>query len=699
MTARERLASTRRALVAAVLARALLWGAAVALLLTLAATAADAVAPLPLALRPAIVPAALVAALVVAIAVAARSGVAPSLESVALWVEQRVPALQYALVTAAAVPGAQTLERAVAAHRWGGVVRGAALRSLAAPVALALAAAAALAFLPAGARARVTRPTPGDALARVPLGSARASRLSPLVAAVAEPAYAGGARRTVDEPSSVAALVGSAVVLRGRGSATGLGARFADGAPLEVRGEGGGRWAVALAMPARPAAVRLTDGPRERVVILEPRPDSAPTVSLTAPARDTVFRTSPATLALRAELADDIGLASAAFEYIVSSGEGESFTFRSGTVAAGALGGVRQRRLEGALRLDSLRLKPGDLVHLRVVARDANTVSGPGVGVSETRTLRVARTGEGDSVAVDGAPPPEADKSLVSQRMLIMLTEALERRRPRIQRAEVVSESRRISADQKRLRKAVGEIVFSRIGEGSIEESEGEDDDRPGTAADSSARRPRTPDEVLRAAEAAAEQAAASAGAVLDFEEAETPILSVNRPLLEAYNAMWDASRELDVGEPGRALPPMRAALAALQRARAAERIYLRGRPPAVVVDIARVRLQGKPPESATGERAPRPALDDPAARRAARLAAALRLLPERSDAAVDSLLLLRVDALGGAGTSALAAALGDAIERLRSGRDATDALVRARRLVGGEPRSSSALPRWSGAW
>ena len=37
--------------------------------------------------------------------------------------------------------------------------------------------------------------------------------------------------------------------------------------------------------------------------------------------------------------------------------------------------------------------------------------------------------------------------------------------------------------------------------------------------------------------------------------------------------------------------------------------------------------------------------------------------------------------------------------ERLRAGRDATEALVRARRLAAGAPRSTDSLPRWSGAW
>jgi len=185
-----------------------------------------------------------------------------------------------------------------------------------------------------------------------------------------------------------------------------------------------------------------------------------------------------------------------------------------------------------------------------------------------------------------------------------------------------------------------------------------------------------------------------------DFEGDETPVVAVNRPLLEAYNAMWDASRALEVGEPGTALPPMRAALAAIQRARNAERIYLRGKSPLVIVDVGKVRLAGKRDDAATSSRVPRVALDSSSERRAQRFDAAVSELASNSAAAIDSLLALRVDALERA--PALAAALAPAIDALRSGHDATDALVRARRIVAGASAARIESPRgaqWSEAW
>ncbi|MGH7620945.1 MAG: hypothetical protein ACREMU_01265, partial [Gemmatimonadaceae bacterium] len=347
-----------------------------------------------------------------------------------------------------------------------------------------------------------------------------------------------------------------------------------------------------------PAALELRDRTYSRTVILVPHTDSLPVVTLIAPARDSVMRTPTGAFALTAQATDDYGLGAGWFEYIISSGEGENFTFRSGVVHRVAIDNDRGAHLTGALDLDALGLHPGDLVHVRAVARDRNNVTGPGVGVSETRTIRVPRKSEYDSVAVEAAPPPDADKAQLSERMLIMLTEKLQQRRPSMQRSDVVKESQSIGTDQARLRQHVGEIIFARLGGAPETEDAGAANAEPAHM---------TPDQLLAAAEAATQSAGAGA---TDFEGDETPVVAINRPLLEAYNAMWDASRSLEVGEPGTALPFMRAALAAIQRARDAERLYLRGKAPVVILDIAKVRLAGKRDEATSSTLQPRAPLD-----------------------------------------------------------------------------------------
>jgi hypothetical protein len=418
--------------------------------------------------------------------------------------------------------------------------------------------------------------------------------------------------------------------------------------------------------------------------VLEPSPDSAPVVTHTAQARDTVLRAPQGRLTLTADVRDDLGLGASWFELIVSSGERETFTFRTATLARQEHDGRRAAERRLVLPLDSLRLVAGDVLSLRVVARDRNPAEGRGVGVSETRTVRIARPGEYDSLALEGLPPIMGDTAALSQRMLIMLTEALERRRPGLARDTVVAESRRIARDQAQLRRRVADIIFMRVGgEPSGEEVEGlEEEERD------------TPEAVMAAAEAAANRDASEA---LDFSESESPVVAVNRPLLEAYNAMWDATRELEIGEPDDALPHMRAALAAIQRARQAERLYLRGRPPVVVVDLARVRLAGDRAGAAGSERAPGAALTGERAALARRFAAALARLQDGSAAAVDSFLLLRLDALRA--EPRFAAALARVASDLRAGRDATAALLAARAALGGHEAPPAGLPAWSGAW
>jgi hypothetical protein len=685
VTAHDRVAATRRTLGAAVIARAVLWAAALALAILAIIGVADWLIGAPRTLRELALPAAIALALFAAAYALWHGRRVRSLPAVALWLEERVPELRYALVTALDAPLASpALERDIAKMQWPPVVRRALGTALLPPLLVLLAAAALLFALPAGVRARISEPRPGDALLRAPIAAAPLrNRLSPLTGEIQPPPYTGEKHVMVEEPSSIEALTGGHIIVRGQGSSSGITASLANTAiaATSLR-DSADQWRLDIVVPAKPAALELHDRSYARTIIIAPHPDSLPVVSLTAPTRDTVVRAPKGSLTLGASATDDYGLDAGWFEYIVSSGEGENFTFKSGVIHRTSVAGARSTTLAGSLNLDSLNLKPGDLVHVRAVARDRNNVTGPGVGVSETRTLRIPRASEYDSIAIEGAPPPDVDSSQLSQRVLIMLTEKLEARRSKLPRAQVIKESQAIGSDEARLRQHVGEIVFARLGKD------------PGTedAGSNNAPAQMTPEQLLAAANAATQ---ASAGAT-DFEGDETPVVAVNRPLLEAYNAMWDASRALEVGEPGTALPPMRLALAAIQRARNAERLYLRGKAPVVIVDINKVRLAGKRDDATSSSRLPRAALDSSSERRAQRFDEAMNLLATNSSAAIDSLLALRVDALESA--PALAAALAPAIDALRAGHDAADALVRARRIAAGVTleRVDS---QWGGAW
>jgi hypothetical protein len=680
MTTLGELRATRAVLAAGIAFRALAYGIAVGGATIAAASLIDMMVALPLVIRGVIVATALLAALATMAVLAWRDRHVRSLERVALWIEEREPSLEFSLVTAVAT-GSFAAQPLVVREPWPRLAWTRAARAIAPAGAALVATLLVLLALPRGAVARIGTPRTGDALERTPFVDRGGSRLTPLVADVVPPAYSGLAARAIDEPTSITTLAGSSVTLRGRGDAAGI-AAVLPGGTAAARADGE-RWSITLSVGARATAVRLGDGRRERIVAIEPVVDQPPAIVLRRPARDTVLRRAAGRVELDADATDDYGLAGASFELIVSSGEGETFTFRSGTIGAIRPAGTRAS-LSASLSLDSLGLKPGDVVHLRAVARDANTVTGPGVGASETRAIRIARAGEYDSVAVEAAAPAEADKSVISQRMLIMLAEALEKRRPALPRPTVVDESRGIAADQTRLRKTVGEIIFSRLG--------GEPGGEESTTEDVPARA-RTMEELLRRADSATNITIEA----LDFAQGESPVVAVNRPLLDAYNAMWEASTELEVGEPARALPHMRRALAAIERARRAERIYLRGRPPQVVIDVGKVRLQGKDRGASSG-RQPRSAIDSTGHRRELRFARIVDMAAAGSPAVLDSLLLLRIDALADA--PAFASSLGEVVEALRrSDRErAATALARARRALAGPVAVRDSLGRWGGS-
>ena len=686
MTPRERVQGTQRLLVAAVAGQAFLWAGVAGIAVVGGAALLDWLIDLPREARGLTIPLAWTAAAAVALGLLWRGRRARSLASTALWIEERVPSLQYALVTALeprAVAVAPLLARQVENVRWESTILPRALSRAVVPPIVALAVAAlVLLVLPREVVARVSAPRAGDAVNRPePLRSPRASRLSPLVARVTAPAYTPLAPVTLEDPHSIEALVGSRIELEGRGAADGITASIGDTRVAATTRDS--RWRLVVVMPSRPVALRLRDREFEHLLVLDARPDSAPVVTMLAPTRDTILRAPTGRITVRGDARDALGLATTWMEYIISTGQGESFRFRSGVLARRSHAGARQAAVEATLPIDSLRLAPGDVVHVRLVARDRNPAREAGTGASETRVVRIARVGEYDSVAVEGAPPPEADTSALSQRMLILLTEALVRREPRLARDTVVRESRAIGVDQSRLRRRVGEIIFSRLtGEESAEHSH-EEDERRGAM---------TAEELLRAAE---EATARGVGEPLDFAEGESPVVAINRPLLEAYNAMWAAAGELNVGAPRRALPHMYAALAAIDRARQAERVYLRGRPAAVVVDVNRARLAGKLDSVVPVARTPLPV--DTAHAPAHRFARAALLAAHDRRAAIDSLLLLRVELLGEA--PAGAAALGDVVAALRGGGDVAADVARARHVLAGPARAEGAMRPWAGTW
>ena len=644
MTVRERVRRARRALAATVLVAALLWAAVAALSVVLVVAVVQWIEPLPAGIRAGLWPAAVAAALAAAGAVLWRWRTAWSLERVALWIEERQPRLEYALVTAidptiAPEDRYPELHARARTAEIGALVRRASLRTLGRALAVLVPLLAAVSLLDAETLLREA----GAELARRVSGEATsppANRLETLRARVIPPAYSGLPEEVVEQPQSVAALVGSRIAFEGDGPAEGVTAVVGPDT-LDAAPQGAGRWSVPLRMPDTAMVVAFADREHRRLVVLEPVADSVPAVRLRLPARDTTYQTVPrGRLVVEAEVADDLGLGHGYVEYMLTTGAQESFETKTTRGRRVAFGGARSAVLREVVLFDTLGLEPGAVIHVRAVAYDRNDVTGPGRGVSETRTLRIAE--KEDTVSINAAPPLPIDSMWMSQRRLNMLTDTLIQDRPRLEVREFANTSSVYGNRQDEIRERAVAVI--RILE---------DDGVGGT-----------------------------------FET------QVSRMLREAVDLMYEARVHLGIAQPDSAMPYMIRVLEILDEIRLANRYYLRGvlRPEAV--NVERVRLTGEDPGT-DDRRGPRSRVEDARARLLERIERALALVGRDPQAAADTLTYVRVRALNDA--PELADALKSAIDRLRRGENADSVLSLVRRALEPPPARLDGPVEWGG--
>jgi hypothetical protein len=425
---------------------------------------------------------------------------------------------------------------------------------------------------------------------------------------VVPPAYAGlpPAEGRGDEP--VSALPGSRVELRSRFAprwSAVRASRVGGGALPAVRR--GGEWTVAWTMGAEERGISLEalagDSVADRrVVPLVVLADRPPDVTLAAPEADLVLPAATGTLVVRATASDDHGVGDFRLTWVRSRGSGESFEFTEGEWAWGSV--RREGRTvtgERGIDLATLGLQPGDVIHLRAVARDRNDVTGPGESVSRTRVVRIARESELDQITDVLALPTDLPKDpVLSQRMILLMTEQLRHRAPSLTPAERMEEAGRIALQQGRLRERIGEQIFTRSTEAmqgpeahvGFEEKEGAHEH---TGEEGS-------EPVL---ERASEATGKGTREEVEHRHDEGAVVDVNRTLLAIYNFMWSSERALNSGDPAAAIPPQHEALRLIQSTRAAERVFARGNVRVDPVDMAAARGEGKTDEASP---APRPA-------------------------------------------------------------------------------------------
>lgn len=648
MSALGRIRGARATLVTTLTFTALLKAVAAALGVLCLAGIVDLATPLPLGARRVAVPVAIFTGLGTLLILLFRGRHAFNLERVALYLEERVPALEYALVTALGSTGANApaLDRAVERAAPGGALRAPVARGLGVSAGMLALAVTAVAALPAAQRERILRPKAGDLLLTGAPGGPLGSRLIAIAVRFAPPAYARQRTVELDNPASVSALAGSRVEIRGRGAERGgmdsLGAST-GGSSIPVRAVAD-TWMVLLPMPQTPAAIRLSDRSHARLLTLEPTADLPPAVSLTAPSRDTSYAHPRGRLTLSGSARDDYGLARAEFELMHTSGSGERFDIRRLTLGTVEPRGARTAAIQATLLLDTMKLGPGDVLHVRVTARDENTVFGPGEGASDTRTIRIADPRARDTVQVIAAAVAELDTTMLSQRMLVIRAESLQVRRRRITEPAYRGRSDLLGKQQGQLRERVEAVI---------------------------------------------EELTTATDAGFTGPTESSLVLS------EAVAAMKLAQRELGVFRVSDALPHMYRALKALERVRSADRLYLRGIFPKLVVDLEKIRLKGTDKPSVGGREA-RPPLPSPRKILRQRLDGSVALLQRGAGGIGDSLVLIRVDALTQAPDAA--ASLAQAIDALRAGKDPMPGVRAARRLL---LRATVAVPGvavWRGA-
>lgn len=580
-------------------------------------------------------------------ALAWRARFAWSFDRVALWIEERAPELRYALVTAVDPRYRETvgplLDPVVARTDTTSFLRRAATRSTLPAFAALLFTLAAFMLLPRawkeGLRAGIISPLgAGSNAGEAVVGN----RLVPLRGTLTPPSYAHRRQEALDEPSTISGLQGSRVVLTGKGTPDGIHVTLGDrNIPVAAHESG---WASSFIMSdSMPAALKLIDRQYSRLVVVNPSVDQSPAARLLLPTRDTTLRTITGTLHLSAEFTDDVGLASAQFEYIISNtGEGDNTEARVGIFETRDLHGTT-----GSFTLNvpyaSLKLAEGDLLSVRAVVADNNILYGPGKGYSETRTIRIARKGEYDSLSVNPAPP-SADTAMMTLRMLIIATEGLDKLRPKMARPDFADSSAALGGKAEIVRQKIQRIINDQTGGGEI---------------------------------------------------------AANPLLIEALNAMWDATRSLAIAETWEAIPQMWIAYKALEKLRNEKRYYLRGRLPPIVVNIDRVRLTGADTGVAKPITNARPVAGTEMERLRGQYTEAVRALSMNTrnpDRAVELFTLLRVATLRT--HPAIAASLGDAVTALERGTDATLSLLRVRQALDGSVAGATdSLPVWSGAW
>jgi len=375
------------------------------------------------------------------------------------------------------------------------------------------------------------------------VGAPDVSAVSTVTVTVRPPAYAASEQKTYRDPERLDVLQGSRITLsladrdvqRVRFGDQTLG-ELAPGRALDLVARESGYFALEDAHGAR------------RLIAVAVTPDRLPTVRIDQPARDLLLADAARSIPLRVSASDDFGLQLLELRYTKVSGTGEQFEFVEGTVPMRLeRSSPREWRGDTRLMLQGLALEPGDSLVYRAVAKDARPGS-EGLAASDTYFVEIAGPGQ---VALEGVDmPPEDERYALSQQMIVLKIERLRARERGLPRERVAEQTADIAAEQRAVR---ANFVFLLGGHVEDEEVEAE------------------------------QSSEISEGRLQN---------TARRDVNAAIREMTRAEQGLVAVDTGIALPPARAAVAALQRAFGKSRYLLRALPGTGRIDPAR-RLSG----------------------------------------------------------------------------------------------------------
>jgi uncharacterized protein DUF4175 len=370
------------------------------------------------------------------------------------------------------------------------------------------------------------------------------------------PAYTRLPATTSVDPSQIAVTEGTMATLAIEGSATRVLAEH-EGTARPLTRAADGRFLDRIELRKTGYYALETDAGSRRVIPIVVSADALPAVRVTVPGRDLVYPLADRRVEFDVRATDDFGLRSLRLEYTKVSGSGEQFEFQEGQIPLAVVkAGDRDWKGSATQTLASLALADGDILVYRAAATDARP--GDGTGRSDAFFIEISKlaAAAGDAFTV----PEEETRYALSQQMLIIKTERLEKDRRSMPATDFNEAALNLAVEQRMIR---AEFVFMLGGEVEDEEVEAE------------------------------QSSELQSGRLQNRGQ---------RDLRAATVAMSQAEKLLTGASTREALTAERAAVAALQRAFARDRYILRALGSRTELDMKR-RLTGTVAEATGGRR------------------------------------------------------------------------------------------------